>query len=1186
MTLELSRRSVEVCRALARAVSGAVGALGLAVLAGWIFDLPLLRSLVAGWPEMKPNTAVALALAAGAVWSLTAEAGATNARHRALAAFAAVGVAAIGALTLAQFVLRLNLNIDGLLVSHASPAATPWPGRMSPLVAADFLVLSIALLLIAGATRTAAIWTAQVLSLLAAAGAFVVITGYLYGREQLELARFFTDTAVHTAAALLVLSLGVVCARPEHGLMALFNAATAGGTMLRRLLLPVVLLPMALNWAELESERRGLFPPSVGWMVDSAVSVLLVGGLVWVVALIVHEKDVARDIAERELRRSEERYRQLIEASPLAIIVKDGRRIEFANPAALALVGAATADEVQGESPFAFVHPESRAAFEDGVCRVVRDGTPILRQEHKLLRLDGSDVDIELSATPVDYHGRRLAQVVATDISERKRLDTALRASVERLQLLAHATGDAIWDWDVVHDATWWSDTFFETFGYARDTVPSFDAWLDHVHPEDRERATAEFRSAVTQKTAGWSSEYRFRLANGSYGVIFDRAYAICDAAGTLVRTVGSMIDITSLRRAEEQARLVAHAVEGTSDLISITDLDDRFRFVNRAFLDAYGYTPNEVLGRTPEMLSAAPRQAPPTITSVRASLLEGNWSGVLLNRRKDGTEFPIHLNASQVRDAGGRVVALLGVAQDITARVRAEETLHESEARFRATFEQAALGMSITAMDGRFLQVNQKLCGITGYEADELLDRTFQEITHPADVALDVEQVARLIAGDSCSYTMPKRYVRKDRSVVWVELTSSLVRRRDGTPDYFIDLVEDITERRDLEAQLRQSQKMEAIGQLAGGVAHDFNNLLTIIRGHADLAGLSSELPAPVRESLDQICLTANRAADLTRRMLLFSRREVMQPARVDLNDVVTQLAKMLRRLIGENVRVTLDVHQRPLPIYADAGMIEQVLMNLAINARDAMTGGGTLSIETSESTERAATADISEVETGTYACISVRDTGCGIPPDVLPRIFEPFFTTKEAGRGTGLGLAMVFGVVKQHRGWVTVDSEPGRGATFRVYLPLTERPAAMERPAMVATAQRGRGETILVAEDDEPTREMTRAILERHGYRVVGANSGRDALRRWAEADGPIDVLLTDMVMPGGVSGTDLAGELQQKQANLKVILTSGYSTEIAGRALDLREGQTFLRKPFGVTELLTTIANVLGSSTRSSA
>jgi PAS domain S-box-containing protein len=523
---------------------------------------------------------------------------------------------------------------------------------------------------------------------------------------------------------------------------------------------------------------------------------------------------------------------------------------------------------------------------------------------------------------------------------------------------------------------------------------------------------------------------------------------------------------------------------------------------------------------------------------------------------------------------------------RDVTEREHAAAVLQASEARFRATFEQAAMGMSIASLNGHFLRVNERFCRITGYSSEEMLARTFQQITHPDDLDLDLQHVRRLTTGEIGTYTLEKRYVRKDGTPVWVELTASLVRQNDGAPDYFIALVEDITPRRNLETQLRQTQKMEAVGQLAGGVAHDFNNMLTTIQGHVTLMGMAATLPAPTRESLDEIMSAAKRAASLTRQLLLFSRREVMQPARLNLNDTVTSIAKMLQRLIGEDVRMRLQLHPRPLPVHADTGMIDQVLMNLAVNARDAMPRGGDLIIETAEKVVDVEIARLNpEAAPGRYVCLSVSDTGSGIPVEVLPRIFEPFFTTKEVGKGTGLGLATVFGIVKQHRGWAKVYSEVGRGTTFRVFLPLV---TATDAPAQIAesppTPPHGEGETVLLVEDDTSVRTMTEITLERSGYRVLSAATGDDALREWDRHTGQVELLLTDLVMPGSVNGIELAAQLQTRQPNLKVIFVSGYSAEIAGRALNLRGGQIFLQKPFEISRLLTMISELLHPSERS--
>lgn len=1185
-TPRFNRRSITVCRLTARTAGLFTAVTGGATLVGWWLDVAVLRSGRSDWASMKPDTALALVAAGLALASLSRPTEHDERSPRWWGGAAASLVLLLGTLALARALFNVPVSVGAWLAGSRSTAGVRPVGDMSVLAAVDLALLGAALLLIALPARPALIRLSQAFAVLASFGALIAVAGYFYGPTNLGRAAFFTSTAVHTAWALLVLSVGTACARPEQGFMALLNADSAGGMQMRRLLLPIAVIPIVLNWAELEGERRGAFPPAFGWMLDSAVTVLSLAMLLWLVARVLHKKDVVQQRTRQELQFSEERYRQLVETSPLAVTVKDEQGIVFANPAAAALVGVADATDLMDKSPFSFVHPDFRPAYQSGICRVLRDGKALLHMDQRLLRLDGAEVDIEYSATPVEYNGRRLAQVVARDTTDRRRIEEHLRASVERMQLVARATGDAIWDWDVVNDSTWWSDTFYEKFGYSTGTIPTFEAWLDHVHPDDRTRATAEFQKAVEEKVRSWTSEYRFRRADGSYGVIFDRAYGILDASGVLIRMVGSMVDITDLRQAEEQARLLAHAVESSNDLISITDLDGRFIFVNRSFLDAYGYARHEVIGQTPALLALDPHREPQTHELIRESVLDGRWSGDLLNRRKDGSVFPLQLNASSVRDPSGRVVALMGVAQDVTKRKQAEDALRESEAKFRATFEQAALGICVTGLDGRFLRVNERLCKITGYSASELLARSFRQITHPDDLALDLENERRVIAGEIDSYTMEKRYVREAGDSVWVRLTSSLVRRGDGAPDYFISVIEDISPQRLLEAQLLQAQKMEAVGRLAGGIAHDFNNILTVIQGHLGLLELEPALDPAVSESCDEIGKAVHRATDLTRQLLRFSRREIMQPRLMDLNEVVTRLARMLHRLIGEDVILSLQLSEEALAVRADTGMIEQVLMNLAVNARDAMPRGGALTIETSERTLGESEAERERLPAGRYARLHVSDTGSGIPAEILPHVFEPFFTTKEAGRGTGLGLATVFGIIQQHGGLVRVESHPGKGAAFEVFLPLAPAHEAseltMEQTETVpAEGTRGRGETVLLAEDDPGVRHVAQAALERHGYRVVAAIHGDDAWHRSTLEEQPVNLLITDLVMPGTLSGTALAAKLRQVQPTLKVIFTSGYSAEFAGQPISLAEGQAFLPKPFDISRLLDMTADLLHTS-----
>jgi signal transduction histidine kinase/ActR/RegA family two-component response regulator len=379
---------------------------------------------------------------------------------------------------------------------------------------------------------------------------------------------------------------------------------------------------------------------------------------------------------------------------------------------------------------------------------------------------------------------------------------------------------------------------------------------------------------------------------------------------------------------------------------------------------------------------------------------------------------------------------------------------------------------------------------------------------------------------------------------------------------------VEDITERLSLEAQLRQSQKMESVGQLAAGVAHDFNNMLTIIQGHAGMLMAKPTLPAEFQESAQAVYFAAERAASLTRQLLMFSRKNVMQPMPLDLREVVAHVSKMLQRLLGEDIALELDAPPYISLVQGDTGMIEQILMNLAVNARDAMPRGGTLAISTSTVTIDEAYAQVQpEARPGLFVWLRVSDTGCGMDEATMQRIFEPFFTTKEVGKGTGLGLATVYGIVKQHGGWIEVASEVGKGTSFNVFFPATGEPIVglQAETTEAVEAVRGGKETILVVEDEPVLRDLAHVILRDCGYEVLEAGTGSEALRVWNTRQGEVDLLLTDMVMPDGMSGMELAQRLRDAHPELKIIFASGYSMEELDTGF-VREGHAlFLQKPY---------------------
>ena len=519
-----------------------------------------------------------------------------------------------------------------------------------------------------------------------------------------------------------------------------------------------------------------------------------------------------------------------------------------------------------------------------------------------------------------------------------------------------------------------------------------------------------------------------------------------------------------------------------------------------------------------------------------------------------------------------------LDVNESEQERLRAEFALRESDERFRQLAENIKEVFWITDVaKSKFMYISPAYETIWGRTVESLYaaPNSWLEGVHPDDRArIQLASETKQAPG---TFNETYRIVRPDGSLRWIHDRAFPVHGDHGEIRRIVGTAEDITERLHLEEQFRQSHKMEAIGQLAGGVAHDFNNILAAIMMQADLATVTNP-PEETRELLHDIKAATERAASLTRQLLAFSRRQVLQPCQLDLNDIVTSLTKMLQRILGEDVRLQLNLASHPLLTRADAGMLDQILLNLIVNSRDAMPEGGQLTIET---TDRILTAEdaatIPDASAGHYICLRVTDTGSGIAPQQLPRIFEPFYTTKETGKGTGLGLATVFGIVKQHGGSVTVDSALGKGTTFQVFLRADDA-VALPSAADPSTAPKGGTETILLVEDEAAVRRVTRIVLERHGYQVLEAANGVEALTLWEQHHDAIRLLFTDMVMPEGISGRELAGLLRERDPKLRVIFTSGYSADIAGRELSLREGQNFISKPSNTHELLATVRRSL--------
>jgi len=521
--------------------------------------------------------------------------------------------------------------------------------------------------------------------------------------------------------------------------------------------------------------------------------------------------------------------------------------------------------------------------------------------------------------------------------------------------------------------------------------------------------------------------------------------------------------------------------------------------------------------------------------------------------------------------DEKGNRVKAGGTIMDVTEQRGAELALRDSEAKYRLIVETAHEGIWMIDAEARTTFVNQRMAEMLGYaSAEEMMGGGLTDFMDDAASVDAATNLGRRRKGLREVHDF--RFRCKNGADLWTTLSTSPVYDTQGGYAGALAMVMDMTERKRLEEQLRQVQKMEAIGQLSGGVAHDFNNLLTVIKGQISLLQLAGPRDPETDQSLEDISLAADRAANLTRQLLAFSRRQVLQLRDLNINGVVEGMGSMVRRIVGEDVAVELACAPMPLGVQADTGMMEQVILNLVVNARDAMPKGGRLRIETARVEIDGETArKRPEARAGSFVRLTVADTGTGIAPETLPKIFEPFFTTKEFGKGTGLGLATVYGIVQQHRGWISVESEMGSGTRFHVHVPALEGMALSVVVGLTEpTAATGGGETILLVEDEAEVRAVARFALVRQGYQVLEAEHGAKALEVWAANAAKIKLLLTDVVMPGGISGVDLAVRLRQEQPGLRVIYMSGYSPEMAGKNFAIREGVNFLPKPFDMATL----------------
>ncbi len=720
-------------------------------------------------------------------------------------------------------------------------------------------------------------------------------------------------------------------------------------------------------------------------------------------------------------------------------------------------------------------------------------------------------------------------------------------------------------------------------------------SYLDFIHPDYRELIRETSRGWRRRDKGDEHLEVKF-ITNGGAD-----KWVELTRASTLIggREAGiiSVFDITESMRSkeilEESEKRFRLITEKMTDIVWIADMGLRTLYVTPSILKVLGFTPEERMRQAVEEQLAPESLAFGMSALARELAFEEEGSRdpdrkatlLLEYYRKDGSTIWMETVISGLRDEQGALTGLLGVSRDVTENKLYQDALRASRELYTQLVNTIPDIIAQVDMEGTILFMNEYALELSGYAEEEIVGKSVLAFIDPDDRERILESITLVLRGE----TRPSnefRFIMKDGRKIDFEVNAGVLRGEDGAPTGLVSVCRDITERKrleeervKLEQQLFQSQKMDAIGQLAGGVAHDFNNMLSIIIGNADMAMCGLDSPETVFNSLEAILKAGKRSAELTGKLLAFARKQTVSPRVVNLNDLIDPMLKMLRRLIDESITLSWTPTPELWNVRIDPSQLDQVLINLAVNARDAMLGrGGEITIATRNTVVGDdCCADRPECDPGEYIALAVRDNGCGIDKDLIASIFEPFFTTKHAGRGTGLGLATVYGIVKQNDGFITVESEPGRGTSFEIYLPrvIAEKHEAAD-DASARKLRRGT-ETVLIVEDDGAILQLGRNMLEMLGYRVLSAGRADEALALAEEHGDAIDLLLTDVIMPE-MNGRELRERIAETRPGLRCLYMSGYTADvIAGHGM-LDEGTEFIPKPFSLQELAARVREVL--------
>ncbi|HRS51246.1 MAG TPA: PAS domain S-box protein [Candidatus Marinimicrobia bacterium] len=901
---------------------------------------------------------------------------------------------------------------------------------------------------------------------------------------------------------------------------------------------------------------------------------------------------IARDITERKqaeaaLRESEERYRAVVENSQNAIlIVGEDFKFIYVNDAFCTLVGSPY-DEIIGHDFREFLDDESKALVGDRYQKRQRGENVPSRYEFNVIRSNGEIRRVEISSTVVkDSQGKLLTIAQLMDLTERKRAEEDLIRIMESAQAI-------LWHSPVVRQEGkepefLWKTRYFNLEAI-KNTIPLpdypthniNDSYYFSILEEDRQAMDRVSSAALKSGADRYSQEFRLRDANGVIHWLYEDA-RIKKIDESHFEVVGVITEITERKKAETDLRLSEEKFkslfEYNSSGVAVYEAVDNgndfiIRDLNKAGEKIDKVKRSDVIGKS--ILEVFPGVKDFGLFEV----LQQVW------RTGKSENFPVKLykdnRISGWRDnyvfklPSGEIVA---VYNDLTKQKQDEEEKRKSEENFRLVWENSVDGMRLTDENGTVVMVNQSYCKMVGLPRENLEGQPFTLIYAPETQAENMEHYLQRFSGKINQSYFEREVLLHNGRKVWFSLSDSYFEIAPGKR-LLLTIIRDITEEKmrqiekeELQNQIVQLQKMEAVGNLAGGVAHDFNNLLTIIQGYTQMLMAQKDKTEPDYQGLKHVLDACNKAANLTRQLLLFSRKQPMEFKPVNINNTINNLLKMIKRLIGENIKIVTNLKEPIQNIEADESNIEQVIINLVVNARDAMPNGGTLTISTENVSLSAKECQrIKDSHPGRFVRISVADTGDGIPSDIIEKIFEPFFTTKEAGKGTGLGLSVVYGIIKKHNGWINVQSEVGQGAVFDIYLPVTEM-TIEDKAHLSAESQmkRGNGEKILIIEDSSEVLKFIAEILRQNGYTPIMADNAVEAIEQFQNENEQIDLILADVVLPDR-NGVSVSEEILTHKEGIPVILYSGYAEESIMQLIRRNPKFIFIQKPFKIKELL---------------